>query len=94
MSRVPLRSIVGPPRPRLRLGMVTAVIAAVILPLSACSGGFSAATTCEASGNRWIAGTCTHQLTPEQLARRQWCESHGRVYLAGDDVCAFSGGGP
>jgi len=72
------------------------LIAAAILLLSACTGTgeFSAAAICETSGGRWAKGTCAHVWTPTELATRQWCETHGGVYLTGDDECVFGTGGP
>ena len=66
------------------------VLAATIvaLSLSACA---SAGAICEASGGSFTAGTCTLS-SPERLATKEWCETHGAVYLTGANVCAFGEG--
>ena len=68
--------------------LLTATLAAVALSLSACAG---AGAICEASGGTYTAGTCTLS-SPGRLALKQWCETHGAVYLAGPNVCAFGEG--
>ena len=69
-----------------------AIVAAVVL-LSACSG-VSPAAFCEAAGGDWVGSTCAHRWTQAELDTKQWCETHGGVYLGGDHVCAFGFSGP
>jgi hypothetical protein len=67
---------------------LTATIVALALALSACAG---AGAICETSGGTFTAGTCTLS-SPERLATKEWCETHGAVYLAGANICAFGEG--
>lgn len=67
---------------------LTATIVALALAFSACAG---AGTICETSGGTFTAGTCTLS-SPERLATKEWCETHGAVYLTGANVCAFGEG--
>jgi hypothetical protein len=70
--------------------LVTFVVTGM-LSLAACTTGqFSAPAICEATGSHWVDGAC--QLTSDQLALKQWCETHGGVYLRGNDDCAFGEG--
>ena len=70
-------------------GLVLAVtIVTLALALSACAG---AGEICEASGGTFTAGTCTLS-SPERSATKEWCETHGAVYLTGANVCAFGEG--
>jgi hypothetical protein len=73
----------------------SAVMVIAILALSACtgSGPFSATAICERAGGDYVGNTCAHRWTPAELAARQWCETHGGVYLQGDG-CEFGEGGP
>jgi len=73
--------------------LLGAVIVAAVLTLSACTGTFSATALCERSGGDWVAGTCAHHWTPGELAAKEWCETHGGVFLA-HDSCEFGSGGP
>ena len=68
--------------------LLTATIATLALSLSACAG---AGAICEASGGTYSAGTCILS-SPDRLALKQWCETHGAVYLSGSNVCAFGEG--
>jgi hypothetical protein len=67
---------------------LTATIVALALALSACAG---AGAICETSGGTFTAGTCTLS-SPERLATKEWCETHGAVYLTGANICAFGEG--
>jgi hypothetical protein len=75
--------------------LLGAVIVSAVLTLSACTGTgrFSATAICERSGGDYVAGTCEHRWTPDELAAKQWCETHGGVFL-GHDSCEFGSGGP
>jgi hypothetical protein len=68
-------------------------IAMVALALSSCSG-VEASRICAAAGGTYRAGTCETDLSPAQQEAKQWCETHGGVYLAGQGSCAFGEGGP
>lgn len=67
---------------------LTATFVALVLVLSACAGSSG---ICEASGGTFTAGTCTLS-SPERQATKEWCETHGAVYLTGANVCAFGEG--
>jgi hypothetical protein len=47
--------------------------------------------TCEGSGGRYVEGTCILS-SPDRLAVKLWCETHGAVYLSGSNVCAWGEG--
>jgi hypothetical protein len=79
---------------RLRLGLLSAVIATAALSLSACTGTGGVSAICEAAGGDYVGRACAYRWTPEQLAAREWCETHGGRYLGGDFVCAYGRGGP
>lgn len=81
---------------RLRPGLVSAVVASAVLSLSACArtGRFSATAICARAGGDYVDGTCARRSSPGELAAQQWCETHGGVYLAAEDYCAFGEGGP
>jgi hypothetical protein len=68
-------------------------IGIVALALSSCSG-VEAGKICAAAGGTYRAGTCEAELGPAQREAKQWCETHGGVYLAGQGSCAFGEGGP
>jgi hypothetical protein len=82
-------------RSRLRVfsGLVGAVLVAAVLTLSACTGRLSATTICARSGGDYVGGTCEHNWTSGELAAKEWCETHGGVFL-GHDRCEFGSGGP
>ena len=69
-------------------------VVAVALSLSACSGTgrFSATAICERSGGHYDGGTCEHESSPEALATKQWCQTHGGVYLDGNETCEWGYG--
>ena len=67
---------------------LTATLVALALSLSACAG---VGAICHASGGTFTAGTCTLS-SPERTATKEWCETHGAVYLTGANVCAFGEG--
>jgi hypothetical protein len=67
---------------------LAATIVTLALALSACAG---AGAICETSGGTYVAGTCTLS-SPERQATKEWCETHGAVYLTGANVCAFGEG--
>jgi len=69
-----------------------ALIGAAFLLLTACAGGLNGRAICEAGGGRYAGSTCETQLRAGQLEFRQWCETHGGVYLTGQDDCAFGMG--
>jgi len=69
--------------------LLTATIAALALSLSGCAG---AGAICQASGGTYSAGTCILS-SPDRLALKEWCQTHGGVYLSGADVCEFGEGG-
>jgi len=71
---------------------VSAAIAVMTLPLVACSSAQSD-RICAAAGGHYTNGTC-ERSSPEQDAAQEWCETHGGVYLNGQDNCAFGEGGP
>jgi hypothetical protein len=48
---------------------------------------------CQSAGGKYTAEGCDGS-TPAQHAARDWCETHGGVYLAGQDYCAMGHGGP
>jgi hypothetical protein len=75
-------------------GVVGGIIVAAILPLSACSGTgrFSATAICERSGGRYVERTCERESSPEELATKQWCQTHGGVYLSGNETCEWGYG--
>jgi hypothetical protein len=63
--------------------LLSIAIAALTLALSSCA---STAAICEASGGKYVEGTCTLS-SPDRLALKQWCETQGAVYLSGPNVC-------
>jgi hypothetical protein len=67
---------------------LTATLVALVLSPSGCAG---AGAICEASGGTFTTGTCTLS-SPERQATKEWCETHGAVYLTGANVCAFGEG--
>jgi len=75
------------PRPFHRDARVHATVVLWLL-LSGCSG---AEAVCQASGGTYTGGTCILS-SPERLAVKEWCETHGAVYLSGSNVCAFGEG--
>jgi hypothetical protein len=79
-----------------RPGLLSAVVASVVLSLSACSGTgrFSATAICARAGGDYVDGTCARRARPGELAAQQWCETHGGVFLNAEDYCAFGEGGP
>jgi len=56
--------------------------------LCGCSGS---AAICAGAGGTFADGTCTRSSASD-LADRQWCETHGAVYLAGSGTCAWGEG--
>ncbi len=59
--------------------------------LAACSAGGLA--LCTSAGGAYAAGTCTRSSAEQQAAEQQ-CETHGGVYLRGQDTCVVGAGGP
>ena len=74
------------------MAIVAVVMGALVLSLLGCAaeGRFSGAAICEAAGGTYAGGTCSG---PSRQAAEQMCERSGGVYLAGQDICAFGGGG-
>jgi hypothetical protein len=64
---------------------------AALLSLAGCSAGVLA--ICTSAGGTYAAGTCTRWSAGQQAAEQQ-CESHGGVYLGGQDICVVGAGGP
>src|SRR5262245_2282850 len=62
------------------------VAAGLALTLSACAGGGVA--ICEAAGGQYVGGTCSGWTSALEVAK-EWCETHGGVFLAGQNTCAF-----
>ena len=60
----------------------------MLLALPGCSGS---AAICASAGGTYADGTCTRHSASD-VAVRQWCESHGAVYLAGSSTCAWGEG--
>jgi hypothetical protein len=68
---------------RFRLGVVSAIIAAAMLSLSACAG----------TGR--LGGTGASQLSADEAQRLEAeCEAQGAVYLQGEGICDVGEGGP
>jgi hypothetical protein len=61
---------------------------AMLASLSGCSGS---AAICSSAGGTFENGTCTRHSASDD-ADRQWCESHGAIYLAGSGTCAWGEG--
>jgi hypothetical protein len=77
--------------------MTTAValsvtVVALTFLLSACSTA-ELSRICQSAGGNYTTEGCDAS-TPAQQAARDWCETHGGVYLAGQDYCAMGHGGP
>jgi hypothetical protein len=47
---------------------------------------------CRNAGGRYTDGGCDTS-TPASRAAKEWCETHGGVYLAGQNYCAYGMGG-
>jgi hypothetical protein len=47
---------------------------------------------CQNAGARYTRQGCDAS-TPAQKVAKEWCETHGGVYLAGQEYCAFGAGG-
>jgi hypothetical protein len=71
---------------------LSVTVVALMLVLSACSTA-QLIRICENAGGRYTNGGCDTS-TPAKQAARDWCETHGGVYLAGQEYCAFGEGGP
>jgi hypothetical protein len=67
-------------------------VVALMLVFSACSTA-QLIRICENAGGRYTNEGCDTS-TPAKQAARDWCETHGGVYLAGQESCAFGAGGP
>jgi hypothetical protein len=67
------------------------IVVPLMLLLSACTTD-QLARICQNAGGRYTAEGCDAS-TPAQKAAKDWCETHGGVYLAGQDYCAFGAGG-
>jgi hypothetical protein len=75
-----------------RLVALGASVVASALLLSACSAAqFS--RICQHAGGRYTNEGCDAS-TPARKAARDWCETHGGVYLGGQEQCVLGGGGP
>ena len=61
---------------------------AVLASLTGCSGS---AAICAGAGGTFENGACIRHSASD-AADRQWCESHGAVYLAGSGTCAWGEG--
>ena len=79
---------------QVRRALSGGIVVAAMLSLSACSGtgSFSATVICEHSGGSYIGGTCEHRWSEQELATKQWCETHGGVYLSGNQRCEWGFG--
>jgi len=80
-------------RPEMRhatRGGVTGGLAllAMLASLTGCSGS---AAICAGAGGIIENGACIRHSASD-AADRQWCESHGAVYLAGSGTCAWGEG--
>jgi len=62
------------------------LVSMLVLPLAACSSSMkmSSKALCEGSGGRYAGKTCTPGSAKNAEAI---CQSHGGVYLAGEDFC-------
>jgi hypothetical protein len=67
-------------------------ILALGLAGSAAGCGLDVTTLCAAGGATYAGGTCT-RWSPSQQAAQDACETHGGVYLAGQETCEFGEGG-
>jgi hypothetical protein len=90
------RALRGDPREKLfEMRRLTALRASVVAPallFSACSTA-QLSRICQNAGGRYTNEGCDAS-TPAQKAARDWCETHGGVYLGGQGHCVFGGGGP
>jgi len=66
-------------------------IAAAALSLTGC--GIDAAAVCKSAGGSYVGSTCSRSGSKERAVQES-CESGGRVYLRGQEVCARGEGGP
>ena len=66
---------------------------AIAVLLSAAGCGVNASAICEGAGGTYVGGTCS-RWGPRQEEAQQMCESHGGVYLRGEESCVLDGGGP
>ena len=71
---------------------LSVTVVALMLLLSACTTA-QLCRICQNAGGRYTTEGCDAS-TPAQQAARDWCETHGGVYLAGQEYCAFGEGGP
>jgi len=70
---------------------LSVIVIALMLLLSACSTD-QLVRICQNAGGRYTNEGCDAS-TPAQKAAKDWCETHGGVYLAGQEYCAFGAGG-
>lgn len=66
---------------------------AIAVLLSAAGCGVNASAICEGAGGTYVGGTCS-RWGPREEEAQQMCESHGGVYLRGEESCVLGGGGP
>jgi hypothetical protein len=71
---------------------LSVTLVALMPLLSACDTA-ELSRICQNAGGRYTTGGCDAS-TPAQQAARDWCETAGGVYLAGQEYCAFGHGGP
>ncbi len=67
-------------------------LGALALLLSACSAA-QLSRICQHAGGRYTNEGCDAS-TLAQKAARDWCETHGGVYLGGQEHCVVGDGGP
>jgi len=70
---------------------VSAFTIAVMLFVASCTTE-QRVNLCRNAGGTYTNGSCDAS-TPAQKAAKEWCETHGGVYLAGQEYCAFGAGG-
>jgi len=72
---------------------VSRIGAALVVTILCGAGCADSAAICTQAGGEYTNGACVLS-GPSQLAVRQWCETHGGVYLAGPNTCGYGSGGP
>jgi len=71
---------------------LSVIVIALMLPLSACSTD-QLVRICRNAGGKYTNTGCDVS-SPAQKSAKDWCETHGGVYLAGQEYCALGAGGP
>jgi hypothetical protein len=69
------------------------VVVAVALTVGTAGCGLDGVRVCEAGGGTYSRGTCIRSGVGQQEAE-DFCQSHGGVYLGGEDRCEVGFGGP